>query len=68
MNMKQSVVSQMTTEELKEQIYEMKRTLAKLKTTHALTPLENPTDIRSKRRAIARMLTELNKRKREVVA
>lgn len=58
----------MTTEELKEQVYELKRALAKLKATHALTPLENPSEIRTKRRTIARMLTELNKRKKESVA
>ncbi|GCD78438.1 MAG: 50S ribosomal protein L29 [Thermaurantimonas sp.] len=64
--MKQSVVSQMTTEELKEQIFEMKKALEKLKATHAITPLENPMEIRNKRRSIARMLTELTKRNNQV--
>ncbi|MFN3951005.1 MAG: 50S ribosomal protein L29 [Thermaurantimonas sp.] len=64
--MKQSVISQMTTEELKEQVYEYQRSLEKLKSTHAITPLENPSEIRNKRRSIARMLTEISKRNNQV--
>lgn len=64
--MKQSVVSQMTIEELKDQIFEYKKSLEKLKFTHAITPLENPSEIRNKRRSIARMLTEITKRNNQV--
>jgi ribosomal protein L29 len=39
--------------------------LAKLKFTHAVSTLGNPASIRAKRRDVARLATELNKRKRE---
>lgn len=64
--MKQSVISQMTTDELKDQVYEYQKSLEKLKATHAITPLENPSEIRNKRRSIARMLTEIAKRNNQV--
>lgn len=41
--------------------------LRKLKFAHAVTPLENPMSIRSLRKDIARLKTELEKRKSEAV-
>lgn len=41
--------------------------LRKLKFAHAVTPLENPMSIRSLRKDIARLKTELKKRKSEAV-
>jgi len=64
--MKQSVVVEMTTEEIAERIDVESSALDQLLMNHTVSPLENPISIREKRRAIARLKTEL--RKREVTA
>jgi len=50
--------------ELLQRIQEEKNKLVKLKLQHAVSPLENPMEIRNTRKTIARLLTELNKRKK----
>ncbi|MCI5057898.1 MAG: 50S ribosomal protein L29 [Flavobacteriales bacterium] len=60
--MKASVIKEMTTEELQDKLVEEKELYSKLKLNHAVSPLENPLSIRSKRKVIARLRTELNKR------
>jgi large subunit ribosomal protein L29 len=60
--MNQSVIKQMTDEELVERLQDEKGSLIKLKLNHAVSQLENPVVIRNKRRAIARILTEMHKR------
>jgi large subunit ribosomal protein L29 len=65
--MKQSVVIEMTTPELKERIFEEKKDLARLTMAHAISPLENPLVLREKRRSIARLHTELTKRELQVI-
>jgi large subunit ribosomal protein L29 len=41
--------------------------LNKLKMNHAVSPLENPNKIKAYRRTVARLVTELHKRKSESV-
>jgi large subunit ribosomal protein L29 len=53
---------EMNVEDLKARISEDEVRLKKLSFAHAITPLENPMSIRSLRRDIARMKTELKKR------
>lgn len=65
--MKQSVVIEMTTPELKERIFEEKKDLSRLTMAHAVSPLENPLVLREKRRSIARLNTELTKRELQVI-
>ena len=60
--MKNSEIVQMTTAELKEKVVAEKAALNKLVMNHAVTPLENPMQIRAARKTIARMMTELRKR------
>ena len=48
--------------DLKAKIQEDELRLKKLSFAHVITPLENPMSIRSIRRDVARMKTELNKR------
>ena len=60
--MKQSIVNDLTTDEIREKIKEEKASYVKLKMAHAVSPVENPMKIRASRRAIARMITELKKR------
>ena len=60
--MKTSEIKDLTTEEIKEKIETDKAALTKMKMNHAVSPLENPMLIRTTRRNIARLMTELRKR------
>ena len=60
--MKTSEIKDLTTEEIKEKIETEKAALTKMKMNHAVSPLENPMLIRTTRRNIARLMTELSKR------
>ena len=60
--MKQSEIKELSTAELQEKLSEMKKSLSDLKMTHAISPLENPIQLRSIRRSVARLATELIKR------
>lgn len=66
--MKQSIVKELTTDEVKSRIVEEKETLLKLKISHAVSPVDNPIKIRSTRKLIARLKTELNKRTRQAAS
>lgn len=63
--MKQSIIKDLTTNELQDKIAEEKSALAKLKMNHSISPIENPMKIRESRKAIARLNTELVKREIE---
>lgn len=60
--MKTSEIKDLTTEEIREKIKTEKAALTKMKMNHAVSPLENPMLIRTTRRNIARLMTELRKR------
>ncbi|MFD2101633.1 50S ribosomal protein L29 [Flagellimonas iocasae] len=60
--MRQSEIKELSIEELKERLGEFKKQHADLKMAHAVTPLENPLQIRKARRTVARLATELTKR------
>ncbi|AEM69722.1 MAG: 50S ribosomal protein L29 [Allomuricauda sp.] len=60
--MRQSEIKELSIEELKERLAEFKKQHADLKMAHAVTPLENPLQIRKTRRTVARLATELTKR------
>ncbi|MCL2290524.1 MAG: 50S ribosomal protein L29 [Bacteroidetes bacterium] len=64
--MKQQVVAELSTPELKERLTEEQLQLSKLTLNHAITPIENPNKIKEQRKTIARLKTEL--RKRELTA
>lgn len=61
-NMKQQEVVKLSNEELNEQLVENKKKYNELKMAHAVSPLENPIQIKAVRKSIARIMTELNKR------
>jgi large subunit ribosomal protein L29 len=63
--MKQQVIQEMTTEELKERLEEEKKQLVKMKLAHTVSPLENPHKLTDYRKTIARMITELRRREIE---
>ena len=60
--MKQQEVVKLSNEELNEQLVENKKKYGELKMDHAVSPLENPIQIKAVRKSIARIMTELNKR------
>lgn len=63
--MKQSEIAGLSDTELKERLAEEKGQLTKLELNHSVSPIENPLKIRSTRRTIARILTEMGSRKRK---
>ncbi|MCB9015700.1 MAG: 50S ribosomal protein L29 [Lentimicrobiaceae bacterium] len=60
--MKQEVIRELSTAEIIERLDEERKQLNKLKLNHAVSPLENPNKIKTYRRTIARMITELRSR------
>ena len=63
--MKQSEITGMSDTELKDRLAEEKAQLTKLQLNHSVSPIENPLKIRTTRRTIARILTEMGSRKRK---
>ena len=64
--MKQQVVRELSTPELKERLVEEQLQLNKLTLNHAISPIENPNKIKEQRKTIARLKTEI--RNRELTA
>jgi large subunit ribosomal protein L29 len=60
--MKQDIVKDLTNDEVRDRIVEERSNYAKLKMSHAVSPVENPLKIRATRRLIARLETEYKKR------
>ena len=60
--MKQSIVRDLTTDEVREKVKEERASYVKMKMAQAVSPLDNPLKLKTSRRAIARMETELKKR------
>jgi len=60
--MKQAEITQLSDAELQEKLSENKKSYADLKMAHAISPLENPIQLRNVRRSVARIATELTKR------
>ena len=61
--MKDTVLTEMPLNELNDLLLSEKERLVKLKMSHAVSPLENPLSIKYSRKKIARVMTELSKRK-----
>jgi large subunit ribosomal protein L29 len=60
--MKQSEIKQLSTAELQEKLSETKKSYSDLKMAHTISPLDNPVQLRTVRRTVARLATELTKR------
>ena len=60
--MKKQVLTDMPDNELKELLTNEKEKLIKLKMSHAVSPLENPLQIKFARKTIARVMTEISKK------
>ncbi len=60
--MKQSEILKLSDADLVEAMETTKQKISELKMAHTLTPLENPMQIRTLRRSVARMNSEISKR------
>ena len=60
--MKTAEIKKLVDKEIVERLESEKATLSKLKLSHAISPLDNPSQIRETRKTIARLETELRQR------
>jgi large subunit ribosomal protein L29 len=60
--MKQQEITSMSVHDIKDQISNSTDRLEKMRLAHKVSPMENPLQIRTLRRMIARLKTELTKR------
>ena len=60
--MKQSEIKELSTADLQDKLGALKKNYTDLKMAHAISPLDNPMEIKSLRRTVARIATELTKR------
>ncbi len=60
--MKQKDIEALSLQELKEKIQEEKASLTKMNIGHQISPVENPMTIRTARKLVARLSTELTKK------
>tara|TARA_R110000868_G_scaffold411302_1_gene702927 strand:- start:1842 stop:2054 length:213 start_codon:yes stop_codon:yes gene_type:complete len=60
--MKQTDIKNLSSDDLQENLAEQTNLLVKLRMNHAVSPLENPMQIRAARKTVARLITELRKR------
>ena len=61
--MKAQVLVEMPENELNDLLVTEKDRLVKMKMSHAVSPMENPLQIKFTRKTIARVMTELSKRR-----
>ena len=57
--MKQTEINKLSKEDLDDKLAEFQKKIEELKVTHSISPLENPLQIRSSRRVVARLKTAL---------
>lgn len=58
-------IAQLSTEELTELLGETRLILDKMRFNHAVSPIEDSTELRKTRKKVARIMTELRKRELE---
>ena len=63
--MKPDVIKELSTADIVERLEEERKHLVRLKLNHAVSPLDNPHQIGTNRKTIARLETELRKRQME---
>ena len=63
--MKQSEINNLSLADLQDKLAEFQKQLSELNMVHTITPLENPLQIRSARRTVARLQTAITQRQQE---
>ncbi|MBL6643751.1 MAG: 50S ribosomal protein L29 [Flavobacteriaceae bacterium] len=66
--MKTSEIEKLSLEDLKDKLQEQQKRLKDLKMNHAVSPLENPLQIKAVRRTVARLLTAITSKENEIIA
>ena len=66
--MKQSEILELTDQELKDKLKSTEEEFAQLKLQHSISQLENPMRIRTMRKLIARLQTNLRKRELQAIS
>lgn len=64
--MENTVIRELSNEELSEKLAEERLRFSKMKLNHAVSPLENPMELKHSRKLVARLLTEKTKRSKVV--
>ena len=62
---KKEAIREMSTPDLNDRLDQAREQLLKMRLNHAVSPLDNPNQIRETRKNIARYLTELRRRELE---
>ena len=62
---KKEAIREMSTPDLNDRLDQAREQLVKMRLNHAVSPLDNPNQIRATRKNIARYLTELRRRELE---
>ena len=65
--MKQAEINSLSIADVDEKIQELQKQFEEFKMTHAISPLENPAQIRSLRRTIARLQTAKTQKEQETL-
>ncbi|MAU37415.1 MAG: 50S ribosomal protein L29 [Flavobacteriales bacterium] len=63
--MKTQVLTDMPLNELNDLLVSEREKLVKMKMSHAVSPMENPMQIKFVKKTVARVLTELSRRKKQ---
>jgi large subunit ribosomal protein L29 len=66
--MKNSEIEKLSLEDLQDKLAEFQKQLSDLKMNHAVSPLENPLQIKTIRKKIARLLTAITAKQNEIIA
>jgi len=60
--MKQTEIKDLSIDQLQEKLTELNKSYTDMKSAHVVSPIQNPLQIRTVRRSIARVKTEITKR------
>jgi large subunit ribosomal protein L29 len=66
--MKTSEIEKLSLEDLQDKLAEFQKQLSDLKMNHAVSTLENPLQIKTARRTVARLLTAISAKQNEITA
>tara|TARA_B100001057_G_scaffold364163_1_gene366934 strand:- start:1738 stop:1938 length:201 start_codon:yes stop_codon:yes gene_type:complete len=66
--MKKSEIEKLSLEDLQDKLTEFRKQLSDLKMNHAVSPLENPLQIKMIRKTVARLLTAITIKQNEIIA
>ena len=66
--MKTSEIEKLSIEDLQDKLTEFQKQLSDLKLNHSVSPLENPLQIKTVRKTVARLLTAITIKQNQIIA